>query len=334
MTYNHFLAYANTLRSRVHLMIAALVEDITAKYPQSQQSICTAFLQAADALALKVEHDKYFQAIKSVYPYAQGRVLYHHNKVIQDNFWSITHKHVIALSGQFIQHLDNLAKDCPIQCLEVYSVQKCFFFPEINLEEGVNQQFDRMRRKNSDAHGQSEAGTEILWMFRKEYIKGYVRKHRVWPNCSVGRNAHPMIKSMKSLNEWPSGSNIPYTYFKDVLLQYQGDPLQFEPDLSDIVTNKAIIESRAHWTYEYNARAYSDKLNTKLRHLLDSPGDKRLIKTMLNGKLEDIKKILEPYVSGTINSTSLVTILVPKEKELKVKGRFFSEQSLETRIYQ
>lgn len=32
MTHNHFLAYADTLRSRVHLMIAALVEDITGIY--------------------------------------------------------------------------------------------------------------------------------------------------------------------------------------------------------------------------------------------------------------------------------------------------------------
>lgn len=228
---------------------------------------------------------------------------------------------MVPLGAQFLHHLDNLAKDCPVQCLEVYSVQKCFFFPEINLKEEVDQQFTRMRKKTSDAQGQSEAGADILWMFRKENVKGYIRKHGVWSNCSVGRDTHPMIKSLRSLNEWPSSTHISYTYFKDVVLEYLGiavslcsEPLQFEPDLSDIVTDNAIIESRDHWTYEYNTKTYSDKHHRRLRHLADTPGDKRLIKVMLNGKLEDIKGLLEPYVGGTVNTTSLVTILVPKEK--------------------
>lgn len=325
MTYNHFLAYADTLRSMVHLMVVALVEDITGKYLQSQEGTWSAFIQTTDGLALKTDHDTYFQAIKSIYPYAQGRVLHHHNKMITDDFWKITHKNVAILGAEFLQHLDIFAMDHLVQCLEVYSVQKCFFYPEIDLKSGVEQQFNRMRKENSDAQGQHDAGQDLLYMFRKEYTRGYVQKHGKWPNCSISEAAHPQIKYLKALNEWPSNNSVPYYYFKNVVLEYQGEPLQFEPDLSDIVTDKAIIESREHWTYEFNTRAHNDKHGSRLKHLKETPGDKRLIKAMLSGKLENIKELLEPYVDGNVNTTSLVTVLVPKEKELKVKGCFFSK---------
>ncbi|DBA13213.1 TPA_asm: L polymerase [Bombay duck fish bornavirus] len=334
MTYNHLLAYADTMRSRVHLLIAALVEDILGKYRVSQIGECSRFLAHADRLALSSCHDDYFGAIKSVYPYAQGRVLHFWNNEIEDKFYEVTRQAVSPLGHEFLSRLDYLAQGSPEQCLEIFSVQKCFFFPEINLDEGVEQQFERMRRQNSEPSAQAAAGHEVLWMFRKEYIRGHVRKHGKWPNCTVKRKAPSLVKQSRLNGDWPVDDVLDYRVFKHVQLEYQGEGVEYEPDISDIITDKAIIETRSHWPYEYNAWAYSDKYHSRLQRSTEGPGTRRLIKAMLDGKLEDIPAMLRPFEGGEINTSALITVLVPKEKELKVKGRFFSKQSLETRIYQ
>nr|DBA13207.1 TPA_asm: L polymerase [Para molly bornavirus] len=334
MTYNHLLAYADTMRSRVHLLIAALVEDILGKYRTSQLVECNRFLEQADKLALRSNHNDYFGAIKSVYPYAQGRVLHFWNSEIVDDFSDVTKGAVSLLGQDFVTNLDRLAREAPAQCLEIFSVQKCFFFPEIDLVEGVRQQFERMRKENSDPGAQAAAGQEVLWMFRKEYTRGYIRKHGKWPPCTLKKKTPAILRLAKANGDWPNSEQLDFRLFKHVQLEYQGEGIEYEPDLSDIITDKAIIETRSHWPYEYNAWAYSDKYKCRLQRSTEGPGTRRLIKAMLDGKLEDIPAMLKPFEDGAVNTSALITILVPKEKELKVKGRFFSKQSLETRIYQ
>lgn len=111
-------------------------------------------------------------------------------------------------------------------------------------------------------------------------------------------------------------------------------PLDFDPDLNDIITDKAIIQDRTRWTYEYNGEAWQNKHRSRMVKLAEEPGHKRLIKAALSGELDNLKESLRGYQEGEINADDLVTVLVPKEKELKVKGRYFSKQSLKTRVYQ
>lgn len=166
MTY-HFLSYADTLRSRVHLIVTAL-EDIIGKYTRSQEEVVTYYLAVVDTAAQILSASDYFDSVKSIYSYSQGRVLWWHNKDITDHFYKVTEQSIATRQG--IYYVDYLARDDPMTCLLVFSVQKCFFFPEIDLCEGVKVQFKRMRKQNSEPLLQAEAGREVLWMFRKEYI--------------------------------------------------------------------------------------------------------------------------------------------------------------------
>lgn len=60
-------------------------------------------------------------------------MLYYHNKLISDDFWKVPDGSVSHLRQVFLSKLDCLAKEYPIQCLELYSVHKCFFFAQIDL---------------------------------------------------------------------------------------------------------------------------------------------------------------------------------------------------------
>ncbi|DBA13175.1 TPA_asm: L polymerase [finepatterned puffer bornavirus] len=334
MTYNHFLSVADIYRTRVHLYLAALVEDLMCKWPLSSLEMVYKLVTLVDSAARVTEHDLYFSGVKCMYSRAQSKVRFYHNADIQDSTDLVTREAVGPLGPDLEKMMDDLAKTHPTYCLELFSVQKAFFFPEINLAEGVAQQFTRMRKENTDSSGLEEAGNEILWVFRGEYIRGYIRKHSKWPVVTLSPSANSILRASRDRGEWPRDGTWRYDMFKHVELGYQNVPLEFDPDLNDIITDKAIIEDRTRWTYEYNMEAYKKKHGTRLNRTSEDPGHKRLIKAALAGDLDHLEDTLKGYSSGEIDANDLVTVLVPKEKELKVKGRYFSKQSLKTRVYQ
>lgn len=85
MSYNHFLAYADTLRSRVHLIIAAIVEDIMGKYTRSQENIITHYLATIDAATEALSHADYFNSVKAIYAYAPIKHVQHVKHVVCKN---------------------------------------------------------------------------------------------------------------------------------------------------------------------------------------------------------------------------------------------------------
>lgn len=66
-------------------------------------------------------------------------------------------------------------------------------------------------------------------------------------------------------------------------------------------------------------KRYFNNYHQRLCHIARSWGLPRLILTLLSGELDDIKKRVEPFLTGTLCAHDLITVLVPKEKELKVK---------------
>ncbi|DBA13189.1 TPA_asm: L polymerase [electric eel bornavirus] len=334
MTYNHFLAFADVIRSRFHLLVGSIASDLLKKYPVSLTDYLRTYLDSIDSLVPKLDHDTYFNTVKSIYPFVQAQVLCCHNRsIIDDTFPVVTEKINHALPNELLQAIKHLSKNYPVACLELFSVSKSFFFPEISLAEGAEQQFRRMRQENTESPKLLPSGQKIRDMFVKEYIKGYLKKHNKWPNVELSQKVNPLIANAHERNDLPADS-IPYYHYRDVKLLNQGISLTFEPDLSDIITDKAIIETKNHWTYEFNAMQYHQKHKERLQRITDGPGIKRLIIALLDGRLDDIRKQLEPFIQGEVSSDDLVTILVPKEKELKVKGRFFSKQSCRMRLYQ
>nr|DBA13195.1 TPA_asm: L polymerase [Wuhan sharpbelly bornavirus] len=334
MTYNHFLSFADTLRSRVHLLVAALAEDMLTKYPIQVLEYVVLLIDCMDESCLKLDHDTYFNTVKSIYPYSQGSVLKYHNLTVTDtSFVQVTESVRHTLPQRLLHAIDHLSKNHPIACLEIFSITKCFFFPEINLKEGAETQFTRMRREVTDSHLLSHYGTEVRNMFVKEYIRGYFKKHNHWPPVIISEEACKSILTAYEQSDLVP-TRVHHNEYRHVTLDYQGKGLTFEPDLSDIVTDKAIIESKDHWTWEYNAHAYRIKHSESLIRNTETPGVKRLIIALLQGRLDNVEEKMDPFINGKVPARDLVTVLVPKEKELKVKGRFFSKQSCHIRLYQ
>lgn len=61
---------------------------------------------------------------------------------------------------------------------------------------------------------------------------------------------------------------------------------------------------------------------------------KRLVKAVVAGRLDNVPTMLAPFCTGKLESELCITVLVPKEKKLKRKGRYFSVQSLYCQVYQ
>lgn len=60
----------------------------------------------------------------------------------------------------------------------------------------------------------------------------------------------------------------------------------------------------------------------------------RIVKALTLGLLDDSPSILSSYSESIIYPSDYITILVPKENELKKQGRFLSVQTLRNRVYQ
>ncbi|AIL50416.1 L polymerase [Loveridge's garter snake virus 1] len=328
-TYNHFLAAADTAKSRCHLAISAVVSGaIRAGGPFLD--IIFAMIDTIDAIV--TEHDDYFNIVKSIYPYTQGLVMEEHNETVESNFCAI-----FTMIPEKAPGLDNLLKKLvkkdPRLALEIASVQKSWFFPEIDMVNGPREQLTKMRNEVETGPSLLNYGNKILSVFRAEFIKGFIAKNSKWPPVVLEPGCPTQIRTAKELNNWSSAFDINWHWFRYVSIQKVFE-LDTDPDFNDIVTDKAVIESRASWPFEFNSAAHRHKHKKPLDRPTGGKGVSRLVNALIDGKLDNIPKLLEPYMVGSVDIRDRITILVPKEKELKVKGRFFSKQSLNTRVYQ
>ncbi|ATY47618.1 L [Southwest carpet python virus] len=329
MTYNHFLAVADTIKSRMNLLLTSIVSDTLQRSSHLTTPLFFTLMTETDKSALVLPDNTYFQGIKSILGYCQGLVLrYHNSSDLPSDFFKVTETSVVTLSACLAQMIDVLSKSTPVTSLEVCAVNKIYFFPEIDMEAGAREQFQKMRANHRTSSELLKYGQSLSYVFTAEYIRGYLHKHGVWPPCSV---TCPTLAKYRARSLWPSFAK--YSHFKKVTLEYSGTPFDTEPDIADLVTDKSIVESREHWTFEYNSAAHIEKHRKKLIHP-PYRGEKRLVKALISGKLDNIPAILAPYCQGMIQPRNCLTVLVPKEKELKKHGRFFSVQTLHNRVFQ
>ncbi|ALJ30341.1 polymerase [Parrot bornavirus 5] len=328
MTYNHFLAAADTAKSRCHLLITAVIYGALWEYGSFLDHI----FELIDVIdSIECSHDDYFTIIKSIAPYAQGIVMTRHNRTVKTDFESVfTIKNACP-------PLDNLLKKLlelnPVLLLMITSVQKSWYFPEIDMENGSQEQLFKMRVDNEDPRALLVYAQQLLTMFKADFIKGYIAKHAKWPPVLLSPKCSNAIKNARGLGRWSPSFDRNWTLFSEVVIQKIAD-LDMDPDFNDIVSDKAIISSRRDWMFEYNAAAYRKKYGERLSKPQQRSGPSRLVNALIDGKLDNIPNLLEPFMRGAVELDDRITVLVPKEKELKVKGRFFSKQSLSVRIYQ
>nr|ART67019.1 RNA-dependent RNA polymerase [Variegated squirrel bornavirus 1] len=328
MTYNHFLAAADTAKSRCHLFIASVIQGAL----WEQGSFLDHILDLTHIIdSIILPHDDYFQIIKSISPYSQGLVMDQHNVTVSTNFKSI------FPIQELCPPLDNLLKKLlsidPVLLLVITSVQKSWYFPEINMCDGSREQLMKMRFDSESPKALLSYGQTLLAMFRAEFIKGYISKHGKWPPVHLLPTCNRSIRNARELGRWSPSLDRNWQWFSEVLILKLTD-LDMDPDFNDIVSDKAIINSRVDWSFEYNAAAYRQKYGEKLERPSVKSGPSRLVNALIDGRLDDIPHLLGPFYKGSVEFEDRLTVLVPKEKELKVKGRFFSKQTLAIRVYQ
>nr|QGZ07388.1 L protein [Aquatic bird bornavirus 1] len=328
MTYNHFLAAADTAKSRCHLLIASVVQGALWEHGSFLEHVFD-LIDIIDSI--DIDHDNYFTIIKSISPYSKGLTMSVYNLTVKTEFESVFQ--IKDLSPRLDNLLKKLLRLNPNLLLMISSVEKSWYFPEINMKEGPTEQFHKMRVDIESAPALLQYGEELLTMFKAEFIKGYVTKHAKWPPVFLTSKASKSLHNARELGRWSPSFDRNWKLFTEVVILKVTD-LDLDPDFNDIVSDKAVINSRRDWTFEYNAAAYRKKHGDQLNRPEKKSGPSRLVNALIDGRLDDIPTLLIPFYKGSVELDDRITVLVPKEKELKVKGRFFSKQSLAIRIYQ
>lgn len=65
------------------------------------------------------------------------------------------------------------------------------------------------------------------------------------------------LKDLLTANTWLQ--EFTYHEFHSITLSEALNPLDLNPHINDLVSDKSIIESRKHWTYELDIAAYREK---------------------------------------------------------------------------
>ncbi|AGJ74872.1 RNA-dependent RNA polymerase [Canary bornavirus 1] len=328
MTYNHFLAAADTAKSRCHLLITTVIQGAL----WESGSFLNYVFDLMDVIdAIDLTHDDYFTVIKSISPYSKGLIMTAYNVTVKTNFESVFR------INELWPPLDNLLKKLliinPHLLLMVPAVEKSWYFPEIDMVSGPTEQLFKMRAYVEQPQLLLQYGEELLTMFKAEFIKGYVSKHAKWPPVLLSNLAQRSLYNARELGKWSPSFDRNWRIFSEVTILKVAE-LDLDPDFNDVVSDKAIINAKCDWPFEYNSAAYRKKYGDRLERPKNKSGPSRLVNALIDGKLDNIPGLLEPFCRGAVDCEDRITVLVPKEKELKVKGRFFSKQSLAIRIYQ
>ncbi|AGJ74903.1 viral polymerase [Canary bornavirus 2] len=328
MTYNHFLAAADTAKSRCHLLITTVIQGAL----WESGSFLDYVFNLIDIIdSIDLPHDDYFTVIKSISPYSKGLVMSAYNVTVKTDFESVFN------IKELCPPLDKLLKKLlilnPNLLLMVSSVEKSWYFPEIDMVTGSTEQLSKMRAYSEKPQMLLQYGEDLLTMFKAEFIKGYISKHAKWPPVMLSHRAQRSLHNARELGRWSPAFDRNWRIFSEITILKIAE-LDLDPDFNDIISDKAIINTKQDWPFEYNSAAYRKIHGERLNRPKTKSGPSRLVNALIDGQLDNIPKLLEPFCRGSVEYEDRITVLVPKEKELKVKGRFFSKQSLAIRIYQ
>ncbi|AGJ74924.2 RNA-dependent RNA polymerase [Canary bornavirus 3] len=328
MTYNHFLAAADTAKSRCHLLITAVIQGAL----WESGSFLNYVFDLIDIIdSIDLSHDDYFTVVKSISPYSKGLVMSAYNVTVKTDFELVFR--IKELSPPLDRLLKKLLLLNPNLLLMVSSVEKSWYFPEIDMISGSAEQLGKMRNYSEKPQALLQYGEELLTMFKAEFIKGYISKHAKWPPVLLSNKAQRSLHNARELGKWSPSFDRNWKMFSEVTILKIAE-LDLDPDFNDVISDKAIINSKQDWPFEYNSAAYRKIHGERLDRPKTKSGPSRLVNALIDGRLDDIPRLLEPFCRGAVEYEDRITVLVPKEKELKVKGRFFSKQSLAIRIYQ
>jgi hypothetical protein len=212
------------------------------------------------------------------------------------------------------------------QLCEFHGIYRQWGHPKVDKELGCeNVKKIAQDRKMVDQN----VLTEMLGLFKREFVTSFISKHGRWPRSSVPET---MIKS--PLHHASEGQ------FQVLHLHSPKYPMQ---DWAEINFDKG-FEFDSHLDYteltdDKSLAVHRDEIRSlcspeKLKYTPPRPStERRCVRELLSRETLDIKDICDTITLGLKPDKWKILILHAKERELKIAPRLFAMMTLEMRLY-
>ncbi|KAG0715358.1 RNA-directed RNA polymerase L [Chionoecetes opilio] len=212
--------------------------------------------------------------------------------------------------------------------MEVSGISKCFTYPVVDLDKAA----DTVIKTAGRHRGPHVAGQHAVWMFRKIFIREFIRERRTWPKTTIIGPLNPVIAQARLDGTWgeTSGEWGP-NLFRNIQLD---EKLNFDwhLDTTDLLSDKSIAPPLSSWAQEYDTR-YS-WLRHRVTPYKGPPAQKRLIIKHLNTPIVDTKESIMRLLHRS-NPENQITVMCPKERELsRDRARYFTKLTFDGRLHQ
>ncbi|AJG39115.1 RNA-dependent RNA polymerase [Sanxia water strider virus 4] len=321
VTYSRFLVYGRCKRH----------EMITSAYDLPGVKLLLDFYKWGDSI-ISSYGNRGFKMIKEIEAVCTGvilqkiEVLELSNKFLEKLLLSMEEDDsAVVKELKKLTTLLNREEVSVAQVVEIAGLFRHFGHPTIMEEEGCIKLHEIAIRKLT-IH--NDRILEIRGCLIRHFILNYIKKNLRWPNCSyVGQNKEmKRLVNLKPTHFNEHQINISLANWGYIVFEQCFD-FDYFFDCTQLVSDKACSPPRQNFEYVY----YKQFLKNSPRE--KSFNSRRLLHELLSRQIVDTREIVEIFSSGIIPRAWCATGLHPKERELNEKGRMFSVNTLEMRLF-
>lgn len=286
------------------------------------------FIQAGVSSSIKLGV-KVYSVLKNLHPWAVGAILDHEHSGYVNNLRRVVEDDIdpCALRDLYLELM--ISTRGSLLALQFSGLSKIFTYPIVSIDGAVKNVLERgtIWRPNTYKHAHKATS-----MFKKIIAREYLRIHHTWPpHKIVGPVPGEILASIES-NSWGErGGNWHPDDFKNITFEKFLD-LDWFPDSSELLSDKAICVGIDSWPREYDIRYHTIKYGRRC-----NPGKKvpkrAIIKHLTEESVDTHDMVLKAL--NLIKEARLCFVMCIKEKELnQAKARYFTKLPFEMRIMQ
>nr|UYL86298.1 MAG: RNA-dependent RNA polymerase [Rhabdoviridae sp.] len=322
---NFFLMLKDILLGRFMTLIVLSV-NLSSKYSEDIVGTITLFFDKMDEYISSIGNESY-NFIKMIEAFVNLRwmeiserkeCMELHSNFKKDLFSKLSdckgNQMRISEILAIIQSLSN-----PDDLSVIFGSFRLFGHPYINIEEGLNQLRDNCRIETEiDEVYAKKLGDDLIFLVLKREFNKTGKWYVDVDKLDSGHPLHPFIMG----GTWPNGSwirNNEFSWLDLPIIPIFEIPTDI--DLSSL----------------YSDKSHSMNLSEVMDHIRMRPEEpvptRKVLNTLLDKPSMDPIEFLRKISREGISPDSLVIGLKEKERELKIKGRFYSLMSWEVRDY-
>ncbi|KAG0693960.1 hypothetical protein GWK47_027315 [Chionoecetes opilio] len=199
-----------------------------------------------------------------------------------------------------------LTKEAKILAMEVSGMAKCFTYPVVNLDKAAETVINTAGKYRAPY----KAGQHATWMFRKIFIREFVRERRTWLKTTVIGPLNAVVAQARSNGTWGelSGEWGP-DMFRNIRLDENLD-FDWHLDTTDLLSDKSIAPPLSSWAQEFDTR-YSWLRYGDMPYK-GPPAQKRLIIKHLITPVVDTRESIMRLCAGPTDNQ--VTVMCPRKE--------------------